>query len=283
MTPIALLKPLFIRPARSNWRWILHRKLMQRRKRNTIIQGQIMLSIRLPRTRKDMSRSLRNALAQAIWIPFLFATVVAAQGQELGTIFFDFDSATLDAEGQAKVVAIAKSLDASPSYRPSVVIGHTDAVGSASYNTQLGLRRAQAVADALVASGVPVSRIGSVSSRGKTDLVVMVATAERLNRRVVVSLDDMLAACRSYRDIDLNPAGFGDAFEADLRSRLVEAAGAFERFSADGQNAPAFQMSGAAKYDCGIAAGLGANEPRKLEYGQRCFCNSARLRVALGT
>lgn len=241
-----------------------------------------MLVISVPRIRTHIFRKLRVVVARAICMPMLLMTLSAAQAQELGTIFFDFDSAALDAEAQAKVAAIAQSLDAAPSYRPSVVIGHTDAVGSAGYNMQLGLRRARAVADALVASGVPVSRIGSVSSRGKTDLVVMVATAERSNRRVEVSLDDMLAACRSYRQIDLNPAGFGDAFEADLRSRLVEAAGAFERFSADGRNGPAFQMSGAAKYDCGIAAGLGATEPRKLEFGQRCFCNSARLRVALG-
>jgi hypothetical protein len=242
-----------------------------------------MQLIRLPRIRNRVFAKLRDVVARAMWIPIFLMPLAAAQAQELGTIFFDFDSAALDAEAQAKVAAIAQSLDASPSYRPSVVIGHTDAVGSAEYNMQLGLSRARAVADALVASGVPVSRIGSVSSRGKTDLVVMVATADRRNRRVVVSLDDMLAACRSYRQIELNPAGFGDAFEADLRTRLVEAAGAFERLSADGRNGPALQMSGAAKYDCGIAVGLGASEPRKLEYGQRCFCNSARLRVALGT
>jgi hypothetical protein len=241
-----------------------------------------MQVIVMPLIRIRILRKCRAVLARALWIPILLASFAAAQAQELGTIFFDFDSAALDTEAQAQVAAIAQSLEASPSYRPSVVIGHTDAVGSADYNMQLGLRRAQAVADALLASGVPVSRIGAVSSRGKTELVVMVATAERRNRRVVVSLDDMLAACRSYRQIELNPAGFGEAFEADLRSRLVEAAGAFERFSSDGQNGPAFQMSGAAKYDCGIAAGLGLNEPRKLEYGQKCFCNSARLRVALG-
>jgi hypothetical protein len=215
-------------------------------------------------------------------LPLLLASLTAASAQELGTVFFDFNSAALDANAQAQVVVIADALESAPSYRPTVVVGHTDAVGSSEYNMQLGLRRARAVADALIAQGVPVSRIGSVSSQGKNELVVAVATAERRNRRAEVSLDDLLSACRSFSEIELNPAGFGDAFEADLLSRLIEAVGAFEQFAADGRNGPAFQMSGAAKYDCGIAASLEASEPRKLEYGQKCFCNSARLRVALG-
>jgi len=234
------------------------------------------------RTSGSTGNALRWFSARLLFLPLFVLSMTQAQAQDLGTIFFDFGSATLDADAQAGVAAIARSLEASPSYRPTIVIGHTDAVGSAEYNMRLGQRRAQAVADALIAEGVPVSRIGTVSSRGKTELVVAVATAERRNRRVEVSLDDMLAACRSFRQIELNPEGFGDAFEADLRARLAQASSAFERFAGDGRNGPAFQMAGAARYDCSIAASLGAAEPRKLEYGQRCFCNSARLSVALG-
>ena len=231
--------------------------------------------------KRSIGNLLRPFSVRLLFLPLFVLSVTQAPAQDLGTIFFDFGSATLDAEAQAGVVAIARSLEASPSYRPTVVVGHTDAVGSAEYNMRLGQRRAQAVADALIAEGVPVGRIGTVSSRGKTELVVAVASAERRNRRVEVSLDDMLAACRSFRQIELNPEGFGGAFEADLRTRLAQAASAFERFAGDGRNGPAFQMAGAAKYDCGIAASLAATEPRKLEYGQRCFCNSARLDVAL--
>lgn len=211
----------------------------------------------------------------------LVSTGLEARAQELGTVLFDFDSATLDATANAQVTSIAQALRDAPSYKPNVVVGHTDAVGSSAYNQSLGQRRAQAVADALVLQGVPVSRIGTVESRGEGDLLISVATPERRNRRVVVGLDDLLSACRSYRDVDLNPAGFGDAFEMDLQARLAEAVNAYQRFSSAGTNGPAFQMAGAAKYDCGVAAGLGQNETRKLEYGQKCFCNSARLRVAL--
>ena len=255
---------------------------MQRRKPGKIVQGEINRGTSGMRIQGPIGNFLRHLCAALLLGSVLVTLPGTARAQDLGTVFFDFGSAVLDAEALAGVEAIASSIKASPSYRPTVVVGHTDAVGSAEYNMRLGQRRAQAVADALIARGVPVSRIGTVSSRGKTELVVAVATAERRNRRVEVSLDEMLAACRSFRQIDLNPAGFGDAFEADLRSRLVEAASAFQRFAADGRNGPAFQMAGAAKYDCGIATSLGATEPRKLEYGQKCFCNSARLRVALG-
>lgn len=225
---------------------------------------------------------MKRLLIRLILAPAVLVWGAIAQAQDLGTVLFDFDSASLDAEAATQVRAIAEALEATPSYKPTIVVGYTDAVGSTGYNLALGQRRAQTVADALTAQGVPVSRIGTIASRGEADLVVAVATAERRNRRVNVALDDMLSACRSYRDIDLNPAGFGDAFQVDLQSRLAEAVNAYSRFTGDSQNGPAFQMAGAAKYDCGIAAGLGPNEDRKLEYGPKCFCNSARLRVALG-
>lgn len=211
----------------------------------------------------------------------LFLIAGNALAQDLGTVLFDFDSDTLDTQSQSQVDEIAETLKENPSYKPTIVVGYTDAVGTSVYNQDLGQRRARAVASALTTAGVPVSRIGTVASRGENDLVVAVATAERLNRRATVTLDDMMAACRSYRNIDLNPAGFGDEFQSDLQARLDRAVSSYVRFAADGRNGPAYQMAGAAKYDCGIAVGLQTNESRKLEYGQKCFCNSARLQVAL--
>jgi len=217
-------------------------------------------------------------LMLTVW---LVGAASVAAAQNLGTVLFDFDSDRLDAEARGQIAQIVADLKANPSYLPTVVIGHTDAVGTSAYNQDLGLRRAQRVADALMAAGIPAARIATPESRGKTELVVAVATAERRNRRATVTLDDMLAACRSYRNISLNPAGFGTAFQNDLRERLETAVASHERFAANGQNGPAFQMAGAAKHDCGIAVGLAMDEERKREYGQRCFCTSARLNVAL--
>lgn len=213
----------------------------------------------------------------------LFALLLPAlaAAQDLGTVNFDFDSDVLDTEARAQISEIAADLKASPSYKPTVVVGYTDAVGSAGYNDDLGLRRARAVARELVAQGVPVARIGTVESRGKRELLVAVSVPERANRRATVTLDDMLAACRSYRDIAITPASVGDALQSDLEARLAEATSAYANFQASGRNGPAFQMAGAAREDCGIATGFERDSLRKTEYAQRCICNSARLRTAL--
>lgn len=205
-----------------------------------------------------------------------------ALAETLGTVNFDFDSDLLDTEARAEISQIAARLTENPSYKPTVVVGHTDAVGSAGYNDGLGLRRAQRVANALVAAGVPVARVGTVQSRGENELLVAVSTAQRANRRVTIGLGDMLAACRSWRGINVTPASVGPELQGDLISRLNEAVAAYQRFGADGANAAAFQMAGAAREDCGIAVGFGDAERRKVEYAQRCLCSSARLRVALG-
>ena len=234
--------------------------------------------------RNDRTRSKAISLVVRLFSALFLAIFFAAgstAAQNLGTVLFDFDSDSLDAQSQVHVAELAETLKANPSYKPTIVVGYTDAVGTNVYNQSLGQRRARTVADALIASGVPVARISTVESRGENDLVIAVATAERRNRRAIVTLDDMMAACRSYRNIDLNPAGFGDEFQTDLRTRLDRAVSSYARFVANGRNGPAFQMAGAAKYDCGIAVGLQPNEGRKLEYGQKCFCNSARLQVAL--
>lgn len=218
----------------------------------------------------------------AVLFSVLFLVLPSAlSAQDVGTINFAFDSDVLDAEAQAEVQAIAERLKASSNYKPTVVIGHTDAVGSYGYNQDLGMRRANAVANALLAQGVPVSRIGTVESRGKNELLVRVSGPERRNRRVTVTLEDMLAACRSWRDVGLTKASVGPALQSDLSGRLNEAVAFYDQLTASGVNGPAFQMAGAAREDCGIAVGL-EGTGRKVEYAQRCLCSSARMRVAAG-
>lgn len=219
---------------------------------------------------------LKYVLALILLIP------AASFAQEFGTVNFKFDSDQLDSEGQRQVSEIAEKLKSVQSYKPTVVVGYTDAVGTSSYNLDLGQRRANRVASALIALGVPVDRIGSTSSRGKNDLLIAVATAERQNRRVTVKLEDILAACRSYREITLSQDAIGDELQTDLSTRLSEAVAYYEQFTNSGNNGPAFQMAGAAREDCSNAVGLDRKSVRKIEYAKKCFCNSARLRVALG-
>lgn len=73
-------------------------------------------------------------------------------------VFFDKDSAALDARGQAVVAAVAAvaAKDDKASVR---VIGKTDRVGSPPVNMALSKRRTEAVLAALVAAGMPKARI----------------------------------------------------------------------------------------------------------------------------
>jgi hypothetical protein len=181
----------------------------------------------------------------------------------------------------AEIERIAEHLKENPSYKQSVVIGYTDAVGGASYNDSLGLRRATAVANALKARGVDIGRIGDVSSRGERELLVSVLGPERLNRRVTVSLGDIMAACRSYREVPLTQASVGEELQHDLEARLLEAANNYKQLAAQRRDGSAFQMAGAAQEDCTIAVSYNSDAIRKAEYAQKCFCSSARMRVAL--
>lgn len=72
---------------------------------------------------------------------------------------------------------------------PIRIIGHTDSRGSDAYNRQLSLKRAQSVADWLVAQGIDAERI-AVSGEGEHAPIASNATAagRAANRRAEVSL-----------------------------------------------------------------------------------------------
>jgi hypothetical protein len=67
------------------------------------------------------------------------------------------------------------------------VIGHTDTAGSADYNLDLSLRRAEIVANELIRQGVPATDITTLG-RGEEDLLVATAdgVSEPRNRRVEI-------------------------------------------------------------------------------------------------
>jgi hypothetical protein len=108
------------------------------------------------------------------------------------------------------------------------------------------------------------------------------STPERRNRRVNVTLEQMMAACRNFRDVPLTRDSIGDELQGDLQTRLATAKSYFQNFQSNGLNTPAFQVAGAARETCEIAVAYEPAQLRKLEYAQRCFCNAARLDVALG-
>jgi outer membrane protein OmpA-like peptidoglycan-associated protein len=103
-------------------------------------------------------------------------------------ILFDFDSDALRAPAMENLRNLAASLKKYP--RTNVLlVGHTDAVGSDSYNQRLSERRANAAASFLAANGVDRSRITAVG-RGESEPIDSNDTevGRQRNRRVEVAI-----------------------------------------------------------------------------------------------
>ena len=101
-------------------------------------------------------------------------------------ILFDFDSATLRSQARSNLQELADNLR-QYSNTDVLIIGHTDATGSDSYNQTLSEQRAGSAAAYLQQLGVESARI-STRGMGENDPVASNDTAEgqQLNRRVEV-------------------------------------------------------------------------------------------------
>jgi outer membrane protein OmpA-like peptidoglycan-associated protein len=102
-------------------------------------------------------------------------------------VFFDWDKDVITPEGE-KVIEQAAAAYKSGAPVQLQVTGYTDRSGSPAYNQRLSERRANNVARALVALGVPQNEM-SVSGRGENDNRVPTAAGVRepQNRRVEIT------------------------------------------------------------------------------------------------
>jgi outer membrane protein OmpA-like peptidoglycan-associated protein len=109
------------------------------------------------------------------------------------TVNFAFDSAQLDAAARNTLNAQASWIKQFPEVRFRVY-GHTDKVGSESYNRHLGQRRANAVVNYLTSHGISRSRLEAVVSYGETQPLVVTEGREPRNRRTVTEVTGFVAA-----------------------------------------------------------------------------------------
>ena len=103
-------------------------------------------------------------------------------------VFFDFDKSNLTEKAQEVVAEAVKTAKAN-GFVKVLVVGHTDTVGSDSYNQALSVRRAQAVKDEMVREGMDGD---GISIEGKSFHDPLVPTGpgvrEPQNRRAVIDL-----------------------------------------------------------------------------------------------
>ena len=101
-------------------------------------------------------------------------------------ILFGVDKSDLQANAKQNIDNLAASLNKYPD-TDIMVIGHTDASGSDSYNQSLSERRAAAVKDYAVSKGVSASRLKTVG-KGESEPIASNDTADgmALNRRVEI-------------------------------------------------------------------------------------------------
>ena len=102
-------------------------------------------------------------------------------------VTFPFNSTALDETARAVLRQQAAWIRQFPEVRFKV-FGHTDLVGSASYNRTLGLRRAQAVVLYLTSQGISRDRLEAVVSFGETQPLIVTDGRERRNRRTVTEV-----------------------------------------------------------------------------------------------
>jgi outer membrane protein OmpA-like peptidoglycan-associated protein len=117
------------------------------------------------------------------------STLAALPGKPASfTLYFLEGRDELTAESKVELEKVFSELKRRP-LPDIVVIGHTDTVGSLSFNDKLSLQRAERLREMLVGLGIPADRI-QATGRGKREL--MVPTEENIsearNRRVEINV-----------------------------------------------------------------------------------------------
>lgn len=147
-----------------------------------------------------------------------FASEVAS------TVNFDFNSARLDAAAMAALNQQAQWIRQFPEVRFKVY-GHTDLVGSSSYNRNLGLRRARTVVNYLVSQGIDRSRLEAVVSFGETQPLIVTEGRERRNRRTVTEVSGFVRSARQVLDGNYGAIIYREYVASSLPASTLTGAG----------------------------------------------------------
>ena len=120
----------------------------------------------------------------AVVVPATVATKVTYAADA----FFDFDKSVIKPEGKAKLDDLVGKIK-DINLEVIIAVGHTDSVGSDSYNQKLSVRRSEAVKAYLVSKGIEKNRVYT-EGKGEKQPVADNKTAEgrAKNRRVEIEV-----------------------------------------------------------------------------------------------
>lgn len=93
----------------------------------------------------------------AALLPYTFADIAKS------TLYFEFDRVEFTPQTVARLNQISNYLKADKDIELMVVEGHTDSLGGRWFNQQLGKKRAEAVRDYLLKTGIDAKRVQTVS------------------------------------------------------------------------------------------------------------------------
>lgn len=137
----------------------------------------------------ELERTIAPPITAVAQVVAMDAPTPMASKDAMYLVFFNWNSAKLDNGGSVVLSEVAKEVATSQPQSLSIV-GHADTSGAKNYNQRLGMRRAVAVRDGLIAQGVD-ARLLNTQSRGQDDLLVKTDNnvREPANRRVSISFE----------------------------------------------------------------------------------------------
>ncbi len=113
---------------------------------------------------------------------------------------FDFDSSTIRPAGRTELDALVRDLRG-VDYDVVRVTGHTDRLGSASYNQDLSVRRANAVRDYLISAGIPASKV-TARGAGESEPITPVGQCSGTTRT-----PELIACLQPERRVEVEVTG----------------------------------------------------------------------------
>jgi outer membrane protein OmpA-like peptidoglycan-associated protein len=116
-----------------------------------------------------------------------FRTVVR---QDMRTVHFSFDDATLSPDARQKLDQLASTLRSAKDIQRAEIVGHTDKMGEEGHNNALSMQRAKAVERYLNSRGYLNTAVVEVSGIGSSAARMNCSPSESFNERIACNAED---------------------------------------------------------------------------------------------